>query len=64
MAIWWTKIEDPEDELLELAWGIIANAYGGDWGTASDVWRGAAERWRDRYFDARKSSDDSNVVEV
>ena len=38
------------DDLLEVAWGIIANANGGDWDKATPEWRGAAERWRDRYF--------------
>ncbi len=33
----------------ELAWGLIANAYGGDWTLASPEWREAAERWRDNY---------------
>jgi len=37
------------NEATELAWGIISNAYGGDWGQANDDWRGAAERWRDVY---------------
>ncbi len=36
-------------ELLELAWGLIANAYGGNWNEAPDDWREAAERWRDRW---------------
>lgn len=34
----------------ELAWGIIANAYGGDWSQASPEWRKAAERWRDEVW--------------
>ena len=29
------------------AWGLIANAHGGNWIEASDEWRAAAERWRD-----------------
>lgn len=35
----------------EAAWGIIANAYGGDWDLASEAsgWKEAAERWRDAY---------------
>jgi hypothetical protein len=37
------------EESEELAWGLIANAYGGDWDKASPVWKEAAERWRDRY---------------
>lgn len=38
------------DDLLELAWSIIANANGGNWHKATPEWRGAAEKWRDRYF--------------
>lgn len=37
-------------DLLEEAWGIIANAHGGDWSEASDNWRHAAERWRDAWL--------------
>lgn len=35
---------------LEAAWGIIANAFGGDWGAASPEWKKAAERWRDEVW--------------
>lgn len=35
------------DEVIVAAWGIIANAYGGDWSQATEMWREAAERWRD-----------------
>jgi hypothetical protein len=37
---------------LEMAWGIIANAYGGNWHRASEVsgWKKAAERWRDEVW--------------
>jgi len=38
-----------QSELNETAWGLIANAYGGDWDKASSEWRQAAERWRDQY---------------
>ncbi len=38
-----------ELDLLETAWGIIANANGGDWEKASPEWREAAARWRDQY---------------
>lgn len=37
------------NDLLESAWGIIANSYGGDWDRASPDWKRAAERWRDEY---------------
>lgn len=36
-------------ELLESAWGIIANASNGDWEKESDAWQAAALRWRDEY---------------
>lgn len=32
---------------MEVAWGIIANAFGGDWDLAQKGWKEAAERWRD-----------------
>jgi len=34
---------------LETAWGIIANAYQGNWDTAHPDWRKAAERWREKW---------------
>lgn len=36
-------------DLCEIAWGVIANAHGGNWEDASDEWRDAAERWRDQW---------------
>lgn len=39
----------PMEDAIEMAWGIIANACGGDWdytGNHKD-WKGAAEKWRD-----------------
>lgn len=45
------------DELLELAWGLIANAQGGNWDAASPEWREAAERWRDRYHEVLPPAD-------
>ena len=43
-----TKEQDME-ELLELAWGIIANANEGNWDKATPEWKKAAEKWRDDY---------------
>ena len=46
-------ISDEKSEIIRLyddmetAWGIITNAYGGDWDKASPEWKKAAERWRD-----------------
>lgn len=36
-------------ELLDLAWGVIANAGGGNWETEKKEWQEAAVIWRDRY---------------
>ena len=40
---------DRYHDLIEGAWGIIANAGGGDWDLATPEWRLAALRWRDLY---------------
>ena len=40
---------DEESELLESAWGLIANAGGGNWDLETERWRVAAKTWRDRY---------------
>lgn len=42
----------------EAAWGLIANAYGGDWNSASlaSGWKIAAERWRDAYHETLSSN--------
>jgi hypothetical protein len=42
------KLNDKLRKELELAWGIIANAAGGDWTKESKEWQDAAARWRDR----------------
>ena len=39
----------PEAGLIESAWGIIANAGGGNWDRETAEWRGAAERWRNEF---------------
>lgn len=42
---------------LETAWGVIANAQGGDWDRDGiPGWKQAAERWRDEYFDHMKAT--------
>lgn len=48
-------------DLLEVAWGIIANANGGDWSKATDEWREAAERWRDEYHGGPPQQGDDNA---
>ena len=52
---WCEEAEAERDRLMdgmESAWGIIANANGGDWAGESDKWREAAERWRDDQWHA------------
>lgn len=40
---------EPVDAAIAEAWGLIANAGGGNWqATQGDAWIEAAERWRDR----------------
>lgn len=42
---------------IELAWVLIANAYGGDWDEATDEWREAAVRWRDSFIGSGANAD-------
>ena len=42
-------------DMLETAWGIIANANGGDWETASQDWQDAAARFRDAYHETLRA---------
>lgn len=37
------------EDLVETAWGVIANVSGGSWGSQSEEWRAAATRWRDEW---------------
>ena len=39
-------------DLAESAWGVIANAGGGNWSRETNEWAEAAARWRDRYHAA------------
>ena len=49
-------LKEREEELLllregmERAWGLIANAGGGDWSKESAEWHTAAMVWRDQYW--------------
>ena len=38
-------------DMLESAWGVIANAGGGNWNLESEDWQTAAKRWRDKYHE-------------
>jgi hypothetical protein len=39
----------PENNMLEAAWGLLANAWEGDWSQAPKDWQKAVRRWRDAY---------------
>lgn len=39
--------------LLDMAWGLLANAYGGSWEKATPEWQQMAAKWRDQYFAER-----------
>jgi hypothetical protein len=41
-------LRDDEEE-MQAAWGLIANASGGNWHFQADGWVEAAENWRDRW---------------
>lgn len=43
-----TPVDDLR-RLLELAWGVIANAGEGSWDRETPEWKEAAERWRNDY---------------
>jgi len=45
------ELIETQDNLLESAWGIIANAGYGNWEVETSEWQEAAARWRERYFD-------------
>jgi hypothetical protein len=50
---WCQAAEAERDRLLdgmEIAWGVIANANGGNWDGETPEWQAAAERWRDEQW--------------
>jgi hypothetical protein len=36
-------------DLLEAAWGLLANVSDGDWGKQPTLWQEAVVKWRERY---------------
>jgi hypothetical protein len=47
-----TREPSEERDMLEAAWGIIANAGGGNWDLETPEWREAAVKWREQYHAA------------
>ncbi len=54
----------PQEHMLEAAWGIIANAWGGDWAKADHEWQAAALRWRDAYHELLEDERDGLCEEL
>lgn len=40
-----TKTREELEDLIELAWGVIANSGYGDWTRESEDWQYAADKW-------------------
>lgn len=55
---------DAKDNLLEAAWGLIANANEGNWDSALPEWQEAAVRWRDAYFATLPRTENPNLAEA
>lgn len=51
-----------QDDLIETAWALIANAGGGDWDRESPEWREAAAKWRDRFHAQLPQSDQLSMA--
>lgn len=51
-------------DLTEAAWGIIANAGGGDWTKETPEWQKAATRWRDAYHETLPGSEQVDLGEL
>ncbi len=48
------KPREPDwEDLCEYAWGVIANAGGGNWKLETPEWQEAAARWREQFFAAK-----------
>ena len=45
-----------EQDLIETAWGIMANVSGGDWDKQIPMWQEAASRWLNDYKDWFKNN--------
>ncbi len=54
----------PDGDMLEAAWGIIANVDLGDWARQRPEWREAAEKWRDAYHRSIKVGNERPFIEL
>ena len=50
-------------DLIEYAWGIIANVSGGDWDSQAETWRYAAEKWRDQYHELLSEMESDGTID-
>jgi len=49
---------------LESAWGIIANAGGGDWKKEPKDWQTVAAKWRERYHKINSAQEPCDVKKL
>ena len=56
------RFDIKEKDLPEIAWGIIANAYGGDWDLATPEWKEAAENWRNNYHKTLPNTKEGEIT--
>lgn len=57
-----TELQAKLRDAIEAAWGIIANASGGNWNLQRDDWIEAAVRWRDKWLPELDTYDPSNLT--
>ena len=57
---------DERDELIDLAWGLIANVGdgNGEWSSQTQEWQDAAARWRDRYLNPAAPVEDTHEAGI
>lgn len=49
-------------EMLDSAWGLIANAGGGNWDLQTEEWRQAARRWCENYLTTTASKEEKEAA--
>lgn len=56
--------DDKLDDLVMLAWGLIANVSEGDWTQQTQEWQKAAVHWRDKHLHPFLSEGLTGAIEV
>jgi hypothetical protein len=50
------NLDSSREDLIEFAWGIIANASGGNWSLETLAWQNAARAWRNQWHAHMRST--------